>query len=176
MRSGVKILLVDDDSEWAGLVADVLASEGYVVETASDGLAALEKLRSFDPFLVVTDIQMPRMDGRQLLESLSEYDERLLVIVMTGERHRDAAPLKHAFRVIEKPNAGRDLMVAITAAADHRVGRLPLQRLWRAAGAVHRGFRRPRAVAGGTARWGLGLLVALVSGVVLVNHLRARAS
>jgi DNA-binding response OmpR family regulator len=117
---------------------------------------------------------MPRMDGRQLLKRLSDYDERLLVIVLSGDRHPDATPLEGAFRVIEKPNAGRDLVAAIAAATDHRVGRLPLQRLWRAAGHVHRGFRRPRAVAGGSARWGVGLLVAFLSGVVLANRLRAR--
>jgi CheY-like chemotaxis protein len=170
--SGARILLVDDDREWAGLVADVLVDEGYSVETVPDGLAALEKLPSFHPFLVVTDMQMPRMDGRQLLKRLCDYDERLLVIILSADRHPDAGPLEGAFRVIEKPNAGRDLVAAIAAAADHRVGRLPLQRLWRAAGHVHRGFRRPRA--GGKARWGVGLLVAFISGVVLVNRLRAR--
>lgn len=171
---GAKILVVDDDQEWAGLVAEVLSGEGFSVETASDGLAALEKVTSFDPFLVVTDMQMPRMNGRELLKRLSEYDERLPVIVMSGDQCRDAAQLKGAFRIVEKPNAGRDLLAAVTAAANHRVGRLPLQRLWRAAGAVHHGFHRPRAVVGGTARWGVGLLLAFVSGLVLVNRLRAR--
>ena len=175
-RARARILLVDDDQEWAALVTDVLVAEGYTVETAADGLDALERLPSYDPFLVVTDIQMPRMNGRQLLEKLVAYDERLPVIIMSGERLRVDAHLDRAFRVIEKLNAGRELMAAIAAAAEHRIARLPLQRLWNAAGGLRREIRRPRLVSARTGRWGLGLMVALGSAVVLVNRLRAPAA
>ena len=80
------ILLVDDTRSMRKMVATVLLGAGYAVEEAGDGLEALEKAqgRVFD--LVVTDQNMPRMDGVTLVRSLRampDYDDVALIILST---------------------------------------------------------------------------------------------
>lgn len=73
-----KILVVDDEEKIRTILAAVLMDEGYEVATAADGFEALEKSKSFDPHLVIADLQMPRMDG---IETISRIKEQLPVIV-----------------------------------------------------------------------------------------------
>jgi two-component system chemotaxis response regulator CheY len=80
------ILVVDDTRSMRKMVATVLQGAGYVVEEAADGAEALEmaRFRVFD--LVVTDHNMPRMDGVTLVQSLREipeYDEVALIVLST---------------------------------------------------------------------------------------------
>jgi len=58
-----RILVVDDEPAIAQLVADVLETEGYEVETAANGLVALEKLEARDYDLILSDLRMPHLDG-----------------------------------------------------------------------------------------------------------------
>lgn len=80
------ILVVDDESLIAQLVAETLAAKGYEVETASDGREALEKipLRSFD--LVLCDLRMPELDGVGLYRELEKGHSDLLrrIAFVTG--------------------------------------------------------------------------------------------
>jgi ATP-dependent Lon protease len=62
------ILVVDDEPIARENLRHVLAREGYRVETAENGQAALERVRRFEFDLIVTDLKMDRMDGLQLLE------------------------------------------------------------------------------------------------------------
>jgi CheY-like chemotaxis protein len=121
-------------------LTDFLVEEGYSVTSAPNGLAALQKLSQMDPLVVITDVEMPIMDGRQLLLRIHEENGRMPVIVVTGERNQPAkdAGLAGAFRIIRKPVPVQDLLAALSEAAAHRVVHLPLQKLWRAAGAVSR--------------------------------------
>jgi len=80
------ILVVDDTRSMRKMVATVLQGAGYTVEEAADGAEALEmaKSRVFD--LVVTDHNMPRMDGVTLVRSLrglAEYDDVALIVLST---------------------------------------------------------------------------------------------
>ena len=80
------ILVVDDTKSMRKMVAAALTEAGYSVEEAGDGAEALEKAkgRVFD--LVVTDHNMPRMDGVTLvraLRALPEYDEVALIVLST---------------------------------------------------------------------------------------------
>jgi CheY-like chemotaxis protein len=59
------LLLVDDDPIGRELLALLLTRRGYVVDTASDGVEAVERTRSIDYNLVLMDMRMPRMDGPQ---------------------------------------------------------------------------------------------------------------
>lgn len=83
---GKAILVVDDTRSMRTMVVGVLARAGYSVQEAGDGMEALEiaRQRVFD--LVVTDHNMPRMDGVTLVRSLrelSEYDAVALIILST---------------------------------------------------------------------------------------------
>jgi len=61
--AGASILLVDDEPAVRDVLADLLASEGHRVETAEDGLAALERIEHGAYDLIVSDLRMPRLDG-----------------------------------------------------------------------------------------------------------------
>jgi len=63
------VLVVDDDFDVRDTLSDVLADEGYVVTTASDGFEALETLRNgLNPALILLDWMMPRCDGARFRE------------------------------------------------------------------------------------------------------------
>ena len=72
------ILVVDDEPLVAAIMADILGLEGYEVETAKNGREALEKIaaRSYD--LVLSDLQMPELDGVGLYHELERQQPSLL--------------------------------------------------------------------------------------------------
>jgi two-component system chemotaxis response regulator CheY len=86
------ILAVDDSATIRALLSNALRSEGHEVALANDGCQALEHLRGqalagLVPDLMITDINMPRMDGFELIESVRR-DERLRampILVLTTE-------------------------------------------------------------------------------------------
>jgi two-component system chemotaxis sensor kinase CheA len=86
------ILVVDDSITSRSLERSILEAHGYRVRTAVDGLAALELLRAEKADLIITDIQMPRMDGFALVEAL-KADKSLsgipVIIVSSLERAED---------------------------------------------------------------------------------------
>src|SRR5262245_16437899 len=80
------IALVDDDRNILTSVSIALESEGYRVETYTDGASALEGLSSRPPNLAILDIKMPRMDGMELLRRLRQKSD-LPVIFLRSEAH-----------------------------------------------------------------------------------------
>ena len=78
-----KILVVDDEQNIVDLLSIVLKGEGYDVNTAVDGLEALRKIRDSKPDLVILDINMPQLDGWNVLSSLRASDDtRSLPVLM----------------------------------------------------------------------------------------------
>ncbi len=86
------ILVVDDSITSRSLERSILEAHGYRIRTAVDGLEALEMLRVETADLIITDIQMPRMDGFGLVEAL-KADGKLkripVIIVSSLERPED---------------------------------------------------------------------------------------
>lgn len=84
--AGESILVVDDEPAVRRFASRVLQEAGYRVEEAADGADALALIRgrSVDPDAVLSDIVMPRLNGVQLLQSLSIERPRLPVILMSG--------------------------------------------------------------------------------------------
>jgi two-component system, response regulator FlrC len=78
------ILVVEDDADLRAALCDTLALAGYKTRTASDGLAALEILRQQSVEMVITDIQMPGMDGHELLKKIKAQWQELPVMLMTA--------------------------------------------------------------------------------------------
>lgn len=78
------IALVDDDRNILTSVSIALESEGYRVETYTDGTSALEGLNNRRPDLAIFDIKMPRMDGMELLRKLRQTSD-LPVIFLTSK-------------------------------------------------------------------------------------------
>ena len=82
-----RILTVDDSPSMRMLLRAALTEQGFTVFEAEDGVDALEKLEAATPDLVITDINMPRMDGFGLIEALRSGDVRagLPILVLTTE-------------------------------------------------------------------------------------------
>jgi len=84
-RAGERILIVEDDqSARVGLV-QLVRRWGFVAESASDGVEALEKVTSFRPAIVITDLVMPRMDGLALLRALQEQGADVTTLLLTAQ-------------------------------------------------------------------------------------------
>src|SRR5680860_126721 len=76
------ILLVEDEASLRDIVASVLEDEGFTVLAAIDGLDALNQLAVERPHLVITDVMMPRMNGRELLHKIRSTAEWSSIPVM----------------------------------------------------------------------------------------------
>ncbi|MBC7953978.1 MAG: response regulator [Rhodospirillaceae bacterium] len=79
-----RLLLVDDEALSVMMVSEFLERQGYVVDTAYDGMEALDKCQTHVYHAVITDIRMPRMDGHELIARLDELQPGTPVIVVTG--------------------------------------------------------------------------------------------
>jgi len=79
-----KILIVDDEPLIRKILSKYLFEKNYIVETADNGIDALEKLNAGDYELVLTDLRMPAMGGRELLQIMSEKYPDIPKIVLTG--------------------------------------------------------------------------------------------
>ncbi len=82
--SGPRTLLVEDEANMVRTLARILERKGYVVDTAGNGKEALSRLDSAAYDLVITDLNMPVMDGMQLLQAMHERGLHPATIVLTG--------------------------------------------------------------------------------------------
>ena len=86
------VLVVDDESIIAQLIADVLGGEGYDVDTAPHGVAALERLEQRTYDVVLSDLRMPELDGLGLFREIEQRYPDLLhrFVFITGtSEHAD---------------------------------------------------------------------------------------
>ena len=74
-KKDIKILLVDDEADILEIVSYNLASEGYQVITANNGLEGVKKAKKEKPHLIVLDVMMPEMDGIEACESIRKIPE-----------------------------------------------------------------------------------------------------
>jgi len=82
---GFRILVVDDSSLVRNFHSNILQSAGFEADTAIDGMDALEKAMQRNYSLIVTDINMPRMDGITFIEELRKLKNEVPVIVLTTQ-------------------------------------------------------------------------------------------
>ena len=88
MHNAVKVLIAEDEPNALAGLAELISGWGYSTETARDGIEAWEKVLSWEPAIVVTDLKMPRLDGMGLLAKLAEGGEgisaNMAVVVLTA--------------------------------------------------------------------------------------------
>jgi len=82
--SGERILVVEDERAIANVLRRGLALEGYTVEMADGGRAALDAVRDRPPELVVLDLMLPDIDGLEVARRLREAGERIPVLMLTA--------------------------------------------------------------------------------------------
>ena len=78
------ILYVDDDESYRELMKDILSMFFDNVIMAKDGVEALKLYKEFTPKIVITDINMPQMDGLQLIEEIQKVNLEVSFIILTG--------------------------------------------------------------------------------------------
>jgi len=86
-----KLLIIDDEPPILEMLEMSLASEGYEVSTAENGVEGLVVFKEQKPKLVLTDIKMPGMDGIEVLKQIKTLDSEAEVIVITGHGDMDSA-------------------------------------------------------------------------------------
>jgi two-component system chemotaxis sensor kinase CheA len=85
-KTAIRILVVDDSITTQQLERSALEASGYSVQVAVDGIEAFEKVKAEKPSLVISDIEMPRMSGFELLEAIQADEETrdIPVIIVTS--------------------------------------------------------------------------------------------
>ena len=107
MGPGDRILVVEDDDDIREVVEEVLASEGYRVDVAKDGIDALGKLAGeARPPLILLDMMMPRMDGETFLRALRARPalaDAPVVVISGNATVRERASALNAAACLVKP-------------------------------------------------------------------------
>jgi len=103
-----KILVVEDDRDIRETMVGALQDEGYVVDSAIDGLDALERLRASDrlPGLILLDLMMPRMNGLEFWGEVARDEawRRIPIVVVSADAHgRKHAATMNAAAYLKKP-------------------------------------------------------------------------
>ncbi len=102
---GPIVLVTEDEPLVRAITVEILQDAGYLVREAGDGRQALEVLETCAVDLLITDIQMPRMNGYQLAETAMAKWPGLKIVLMTGyTRESEPEVLRKAgLRTLQKP-------------------------------------------------------------------------
>jgi two-component system, sensor histidine kinase len=96
-----KILIVDDDNDFREILSAKMQASGFEVQTASDGLAGIEKAKSYRPHLILMDVKMPGMTGIETVTKMKADPDisSIPVIFLTsyGEAQEDASWVDNKF-------------------------------------------------------------------------------
>ncbi len=116
------ILVVDDEPNYLIVLSELLRDEGFEVFTAPDAKEGLAVVEEVDLDLVITDMQMPGMDGLQFLDKIKKKNSHLPVIMITAFAEVEkavAAMQAGAFNYLAKPFSNEELLVNIKKAVHH---------------------------------------------------------
>ncbi|MEZ5709942.1 MAG: response regulator [Blastomonas sp.] len=122
MEQMTRILTVDDSASMRALLRNALSENGFHVEQAEDGIAALEWLEMNDVDVVITDINMPRLDGFGLIERLraeNRHRDRPILVLSTESSDEKKARARAAGATgwIVKPFDAEKLVTAVRRVA-----------------------------------------------------------
>lgn len=112
-----RILVVDDEPQITRVLRSSLVSNGYEVQTAHDGVAALEKMETWVPDMVITDLAMPRMDGVALCNEIRAHSN--VPILVLSVRDQESAKVRAldagADDYVTKPFSIQELLARVRA-------------------------------------------------------------
>ena len=115
------ILVIDDDPAVRQILAETLTGEGHQVTVMSSGLEGVEAVKDQPVHVVLTDLQMPGIDGLETIDRISKIDSKIIAIVMTGYGTVDyavRAMKAGAFDFITKPFEPDTVAVVVRKALD----------------------------------------------------------
>ena len=99
MSEKKRILVVDDEPDFASIVQGNLEKEGFIVEVAYDGVEALEKVKANPPDAIVLDVMMPEKDGYAVCAALKndeKYEDIPIVMLTAVADHVSSTRYSHA--------------------------------------------------------------------------------
>jgi len=94
-----RVLLVDDEEDALDILSDIISRMGYEVHTAATGRLALEKAGQAKPDLMLLDLQMPDMNGFEVLKAIREAGMDFPVVMLTARREEQAVEAARALGV-----------------------------------------------------------------------------
>ncbi len=118
-----RILVVDDEESIREFFEIMLKREGYEVITASNGREGLERLKSHQVDLVISDIQMPEVSGMEFLAKVKELDSEMVMIMITafGSTETAVEAMKlGAYDYVQKPFKIEEVKIIIRQALERR--------------------------------------------------------
>lgn len=112
-----KILVVDDESQIIRVMRRIFSAHQYEIRTASDGESGLEAFQDWKPDLVVTDLQMPNMDGLELCRKLREVSNVPIIVLSVKNEERTIVDALDAGAddYVTKPFGTNELLARIRA-------------------------------------------------------------
>ena len=123
MKATDRILLVEDKESLRAVLKKTLEAEGFGVEEAPDGRAAVDKIRRDRYAMVLTDLRLPGASGHEVLTAAQSADPEMPVILMTAYgtiRDAVSAMKAGAYDYLEKPVDADHLLALVRRALDHR--------------------------------------------------------
>ena len=85
------IYIIDDDAVMRLSCQQILAKEGFRIETFEDGIKGLERIQEEKPHLLVVDLKMPKIGGMEVIAKVHEMDPDIIIVVITGYATIDTA-------------------------------------------------------------------------------------
>jgi CheY-like chemotaxis protein len=76
-----KILIIDDEKEICSLLKEYFEEDGHTVSCSNDGFEGIEKVKSFDPSIILLDMRMPGMNGNEALKKIKELTPSPVICV-----------------------------------------------------------------------------------------------
>ena len=85
MQSGERVLVVEDEPATRLGLTELVRTWGFTTESAADGEEALQRITSFRPSIIISDLVMPRMGGLELLRALKDEGSNLTIVILTAQ-------------------------------------------------------------------------------------------
>ncbi len=111
MDKQMRVLVVDDDPIICHLIEEVLVQEGYTVDVSFSGTDALQMIQIYNYHLLITDLEMPGIDGLELIQKVKKQNSDIRAIMINDNttvdlvtrpmRHRIDNYMKKPFNIIE---------------------------------------------------------------------------
>lgn len=113
------IFLVDDELHVAQILGRRLERAGYTISTARDGIEAFDRIVETQPDMIISDLQMPRLDGLGLAEKLKGEPSTasIPIVMLTSRGHRadeETVERTNIVRLVAKPFSSHEMVQVVT--------------------------------------------------------------
>ncbi len=99
MDKQIRVLVVDDEPRICHLILEVLVQEGYMVDVSFSGTDALQMIKKHNYHLLITDLEMPGIDGLELIQKIKKKNPDIRAIMITGNTTVDIATWSLRYRI-----------------------------------------------------------------------------